>query len=65
MIIQSNQELKKRKILLFAFSGLLSLFLILYPSLIEIGTGIAILLFGIINLEQGFKIFTEGPLRDL
>jgi len=57
--------LKERKILLFAFSGLLALFLFLYPSLIEIGTGVAILLFGIINLEQGFTIFTEGPLRTL
>jgi phosphate:Na+ symporter len=37
--------------------------LIIYPSLVDIGVGITILLFGILNLEKGFKIFTEGPIR--
>jgi phosphate:Na+ symporter len=33
------------------------------PSFKEIGSGVAILLFGMISLEHGFKTFAEGPLR--
>ncbi len=32
-------------------------------SFTEIGSGVAILLFGMINLENGFQTFAEGPLR--
>jgi len=52
-----------RYILLGIISILLILVMILYPSSIEIGTGIAILFLAILNLEQGFIIYTEGPLR--
>lgn len=53
----------------FIFLGVLSIFLVilmfLYPVSIEIGAGIAILFLSIINLESGFRIFTEGPLRKM
>jgi phosphate:Na+ symporter len=46
-----------------AFCVAIGVVLIIYPSLVDIGVGITVLLFGILNLEKGFKIFTEGPIR--
>lgn len=37
--------------------------LYLYPNFKTIAAGIAILLFGMIMLEDGFKAFTKGPLQ--
>ena len=34
------------------------------PNFETIAAGIAILLFGMIMLEEGFKVFTKGPLKD-
>ena len=48
-----------------AFCIAIGVILIIYPSLIDIGVGVTILLFGILNLEKGFKIFTEGPIRKI
>ena len=48
-------------LLLLALGG--SLFL--YPNFKTIAAGIAILLFGMIMLEEGFKVFTKGPLQSL
>lgn len=53
----------QRKILILFFALLLAAILLFYPVLNEIGAGIAIMLLAILNLEQGFKILTEGPLR--
>ncbi|WP_435412907.1 Na/Pi cotransporter family protein [Psychroserpens mesophilus] len=54
-----------RKIL-FAFL-LLLLAIVLYsnPNFKTIAAGIAILLFGMIMLEDGFKVFTKGPLQNV
>ena len=57
--------MKRQHIFFLTFCIVLAIVLILYPSLIEIGVGVTILLFGILNLENGFKIFTEGPLRKI
>ena len=35
------------------------------PNFREISTGIAILLFGMVSLENGFKSFAEGPLKKI
>lgn len=44
---------------------LVALAIIFYfsPTFKEVGAGIAILLFGMIMLEEGFSTFTEGPLQ--
>lgn len=55
----------RQSIFFLTFCVAIGALLILYPSLIEIGVGITILLFGILNLENGFRIFTEGPVRAL
>ena len=49
------------------FIALVILGLVLYfnPNFKTIAAGIAILLFGMITLEEGFKVFTKGPLRNL
>ena len=39
--------------------------LIASPSLVEIAAGVAIFLFGMMSLEQGFKAFTGGTLERL
>ncbi len=46
---------------------LLALAIILYinPNFKTIAAGIAILLFGMIMLEDGFKVFTKGPLQKI
>ncbi len=48
------------------FIGLLialAVLLYLNPNFKTIGAGIAILLFGMVLLEEGFKVFTKGPLQ--
>jgi len=52
-----------KKISFAGFVFLLALALFVYPSLNETGVGIAILLFGIISLESGFKTLTDGPIK--
>ncbi len=56
-------NLQRIPVFFLAFCLAIAIVLILYPSLVDIGVGVTILLFGILNLEKGFKIFTEGPLR--
>lgn len=48
-------------VLLITLGGLLYV----YPNFKTIAAGIAILLFGMIMLEDGFKAFTKGPLQHL
>ena len=48
------------------FIGLLialAVLLYLNPNFKTIGAGIAILLFGMVLLEEGFKVFTKGPVQ--
>ena len=35
------------------------------PVIKEVAAGVAVLLFGMILLEEGFKAFVEGPLQKL
>ena len=51
----------------FFYGLLLALAFALYfnPNFETISAGVAILLFGMILLEEGFKVFTKGPLRIL
>jgi phosphate:Na+ symporter len=56
-------SLRRIPLFFLAFCIAIVVVLIIYPSLVDIGVGITILLFGILNLEKGFKIFTEGPIR--
>jgi len=58
-------NLKKIPVFFLAFCIAIGIVLILYPSLVDIGVGVTVLLFGILNLEKGFRIFTEGPLRKI
>ena len=43
---------------------LLAILLYFNPNFKTISAGIAILLFGMIMLEEGFKVFTKGPLQN-
>lgn len=52
-----------RKILFSVILILVGLSFIFNPTTKEVAAGIAILLFGMIMLEQGFNTFVEGPLQ--
>ena len=52
-----------KKILFTSFLVILGIILYFNPNFKTIGAGIAILLFGMIMLEEGFKVFTKGPLQ--
>lgn len=54
-----------RKSLFYLFLGILAVLLFLDPNFKTIGAGVAILLFGMIMLEEGFRAFTKGPLQNL
>ena len=54
-----------KNILLVAVLLALGLSFWLIPNFQEISAGVAILLFGMISLENGFKSFAEGPLKKL
>lgn len=51
----------------FFYVLLLALAIVLFinPNFKTIAAGIAILLFGMIMLEEGFKVFAKGPLRSI
>ena len=48
-----------------AFLVVLAVLLFANPNLKTILSGVAILLFGMIMLEEGFKVFTKGPLQKI
>jgi phosphate:Na+ symporter len=54
-----------KKISFTFFLVVLVIVLYINPNFKTIGAGITILLFGIIMLEEGFKVFTKGPLQNL
>jgi phosphate:Na+ symporter len=53
-----------KKFLFSSFLVLLAIVLYFNPNFKNIGAGVAILLFGMIMLEEGFKVFTKGPLQN-
>ncbi|WP_246474311.1 Na/Pi cotransporter family protein [Arenibacter arenosicollis] len=52
-----------KKILLISSLILLGMLLFMNPTVKEIAAGVAILLFGMIMLEEGFHSFVSGPLQ--
>ena len=54
-----------RKLLFFSIFLALAVVLFFNPNFKTIAAGIAILLFGMIMLEEGFKVFTKGPLKNI
>ena len=54
-----------KNILLLSVILLLGISFWIIPNFQEISAGVAILLFGMISLENGFKSFAEGPLKNL
>jgi len=54
-----------RKSLFYTFLLALAIILIYNPNFKTIASGVAILLFGMIMLEEGFRVFTKGPLQNL
>jgi phosphate:Na+ symporter len=54
-----------RKLIFALFLVALAIVLFFNPNFKTISAGIAILLFGMIMLEEGFKVFTKGPLQNL
>ncbi len=53
-----------KKILFTSFLLLLAVVLYFNPNFKAIGAGVAVLLFGMMMLEEGFKVFTKGPLQN-
>lgn len=53
-----------KKILFITLLALLAVVLLLNPNFKTIAAGVAILLFGMVLLEEGFKVFTKGPLQN-
>ena len=53
-----------RKILFAIFLIALAIILYFNPNFKTISAGIAILLFGMVMLEEGFRVFTKGPLQN-
>ena len=54
-----------RKLFFLAFLFVFAVLLVVNPNLKTILAGVAILLFGMIMLEEGFKVFTKGPLQKI
>ena len=54
-----------KRITFIIFLVVLALILFFNPNFKTIAAGVAILLFGMIMLEEGFKVFTKGPLQNI
>ena len=54
-----------KKTFFYSFLFVLAAILYLNPNFKTISAGVAILLFGMIMLEEGFKVFTKGPLQKM
>jgi len=54
-----------RRLFFLIFLLVLAVLLFVNPNLKTILAGVAILLFGMIMLEEGFKVFTKGPLQNI
>jgi len=54
-----------KKSIFTIFLVVLAVVLYFNPNFKTIAAGVAILLFGMIMLEEGFKVFTKGPLQNI
>ncbi len=54
-----------KNLIFYLFLVVLAVLLLVNSNLKTIGAGVAILLFGMIMLEEGFRVFTKGPLQNL
>jgi len=54
-----------KKLLFAAFLVIVAVVLYFNPNFKTIAAGVAILLFGMRMLEEGFKVFTKGPLQKI
>ncbi len=54
-----------KRLLFFSFLVLLAVLLYFNPNFKTILAGVAILLFGMIMLEDGFRAFSKGPLQNI
>lgn len=54
----------QKKITLFIAIALIGALLYFNPELNEVGAGVAILLFGILFIEEGFKLFTNSAVEN-
>ncbi|MGB5363912.1 MAG: Na/Pi symporter, partial [Aureibaculum sp.] len=54
-----------RRLLFLVFLLVLAVILFINPNFKTIMAGVAILLFGMIMLEEGFRVFTKGPLQKI
>lgn len=54
-----------KRLLFVSFLIVLAIILFFNPNFKTISAGVAILLFGMIMLEEGFKVFTKGPLQNI
>ncbi|WP_223551331.1 Na/Pi cotransporter family protein [Aestuariivivens sp. NBU2969] len=54
-----------KRLLFYFLLILLGILLYHNPNFKTISAGVAILLFGMIMLEEGFKVFTKGPLQNI
>ncbi len=54
-----------KRLFFVTFLLLLAVILFFNPNFKTISAGVAILLFGMIMLEEGFKVFTKGPLQNI
>ena len=54
-----------KKIVFFLLLIIVAMILFYNPNVKTIGAGVAILLFGMIMLEAGFKVFTKGFLKNI
>ena len=54
-----------KRLLFFLLLIVLAVILYFNPNFETITAGVAILLFGMVLLEEGFKVFTRGPLQNI
>lgn len=54
-----------KKLVFIVFLAILAIILFFNPNFKTIIAGVAILLFGMGLLEEGFKVFTKGPLQNI
>lgn len=54
-----------KRLFFIAFLVVLAVLLVVNPNLKVVLAGVSILLFGMIMLEEGFKVFAKGPLQNI
>jgi phosphate:Na+ symporter len=64
-MIKSLSNIKARKLVFPIMLLILAWIFYAYPMVSEVAAGIAILMFGIIMLEDGFNAFVQGPMEKM